>query len=116
MPEATVSVSHRLGGRARIASCRNVPKAACKVVERPSWHPHGHKQETRSLKTDNAAIGRKWLCAMVRRAKQPGRKFDHVPTLEGFKDIGKSTAVSSGPGDAYYSDAGILDAKDKEQQ
>jgi len=53
---------------------------------------------------------------MVRRANQPGRKFDHVPTLEGFKDIGKSTAVSSGPGDAYYSDASILDAKDKEQQ
>jgi predicted P-loop ATPase len=67
----------------------------------------------------NAAIGRKTLCAMVRRARQPGCKFDHVMVLEGREDIGKSTVVrllGSGPGAEYFSDATILDVKDKEQQ
>jgi putative DNA primase/helicase len=67
----------------------------------------------------NAAIGRKVLCAMVERAKRPGCKFDHVMVLEGPENIGKSTVVrvlGSGPGEAYFSDATILDVKDKEQQ
>jgi hypothetical protein len=67
----------------------------------------------------NRAIGRKVLCAMVRRARRPGCKFDHVMVLEGPEDIGKSTVVrilGSGPGEAYFSDATILDVKDKEQQ
>jgi predicted P-loop ATPase len=67
----------------------------------------------------NAAIGRKVLCGMVRRAKQPGCKFDHVLVLEGEEGIGKSSAVkllAGGPGDGYFSDASILEASDKEQQ
>lgn len=67
----------------------------------------------------NAAIGRKVLCAMVRRAKQPGCKFDHVMVLEGDEDIGKSTLVyilGTGPGEGYFSDASILSARDREQQ
>jgi predicted P-loop ATPase len=56
---------------------------------------------------------------MVRRAKDPGCKFDHVMVLEGAEDIGKSTVISilsQGPGDEYFSDASILEATDKEQQ
>jgi hypothetical protein len=67
----------------------------------------------------NRAIGRKVLCAMVERARHPGVKFDHIMVLEGAEDRRKSTVVrilASGPGAEYFSDASILDAKDKEQQ
>jgi len=56
----------------------------------------------------NRAIGWKFLCGAVRRAKQPGCKFDHALILEGKQKIGKSTVVeilASGPGDGYYTDA-----------
>jgi predicted P-loop ATPase len=67
----------------------------------------------------NRAIGRKFLCGAVRRAKQPGCKFDHALILEGKQKIGKSTVVeilASGPGDGYYTDASILAEGKKEQQ
>jgi hypothetical protein len=38
----------------------------------------------------NAAIGRKFMCAIVRRAKQPGCKFDHQPVLQGDQGFRKS--------------------------
>jgi predicted P-loop ATPase len=38
------------------------------------------------------AIGRKTLCAGVRRVMQPGCKWDHVLIIEGAQGIGKSTA------------------------
>jgi hypothetical protein len=67
----------------------------------------------------NRAIGRKVLCAMVRRAKHPGCKFDHVMVLEGLEGIFKSTLVrklAEGPGPGYFSDASIIEATDKQQQ
>lgn len=41
----------------------------------------------------NRAFGRKILCAAVRRAVQPGCKFDAMLVLEGAQDLGKSSAV-----------------------
>lgn len=40
-----------------------------------------------------AAVGKKWLTAIVGRAFIPGSKFDHVLILEGAQGIGKSTAL-----------------------
>jgi hypothetical protein len=64
-------------------------------------------------------IGRKFLCGLVRRAKQPGCKFDHVLVFEGEQGIGKSRALKTlvgGVGEEYFSDQSILDVPHKEQQ
>ena len=65
----------------------------------------------------NCAIGMIMLVAMIRRAKQPGCKFDQIIVLEGPEGIRKSTAlhVLAG-GDENFSDQTILGNKDKEQQ
>src|SRR5262249_35295708 len=39
----------------------------------------------------NDAISRKSMCAIVRRAKKPGCKFDHQPVLQGAQGVRKST-------------------------
>jgi predicted P-loop ATPase len=39
------------------------------------------------------AVGSKLLIAAVRRVRQPGCKFDHLPVLEGAQGIGKSRAI-----------------------
>lgn len=41
----------------------------------------------------NRAVGRKILCAAVRRVRQPGCKFDAMLVLEGPQEIGKSSAI-----------------------
>ncbi|NJL50475.1 MAG: virulence protein E [Blastochloris sp.] len=41
------------------------------------------------------AVGRKTLCAAVRRAKEPGCKSDHLPVLIGCQGVGKSTAIAA---------------------
>jgi hypothetical protein len=41
----------------------------------------------------NRALGRKILCAAVRRVLQPGCKFDAMLVLEGAQDLGKSSAI-----------------------
>lgn len=38
-------------------------------------------------------VGRLWLLGMVRRAFEPGSKFDYMPILEGPQGRGKSTAL-----------------------
>lgn len=40
-----------------------------------------------------ALVGRLWLVGMVRRAKEPGCKFDFMPILEGPQGRGKTTAL-----------------------
>lgn len=42
--------------------------------------------------TYTRAIGRKTLCAAVKRVMEPGCKWDHVLIIEGSQGIGKSTA------------------------
>jgi Virulence-associated protein E len=69
--------------------------------------------------TDNAlnrAIGRKVLIAAVRRARQPGCKFDYVPVFEGKQGCGKSSAVRILAGDDNFSDKGLLHLEDRAQQ
>jgi predicted P-loop ATPase len=63
------------------------------------------------------AIGRKFLCALVRRAKQPGCKFDHTLVLEGDEDLGKSLlAKALCAREEWFSDQPILGQSGKEQQ
>jgi hypothetical protein len=67
----------------------------------------------------NQAFARKTICALVRRAFNPGCKFDHVLVLEGEEEIGKSSlikAIVGGPGKEYFSDETILDKPTREQQ
>jgi putative DNA primase/helicase len=51
------------------------------------------------------AIGSKLLIAAVRRVRQPGVKFDHLPVFEGLQGIGKSRSVRALFGAHWFSDA-----------
>ncbi len=63
------------------------------------------------------AFGRKVLCAMVRRARQPGCKFDHVLVLEGPQNAGKSQVCQILAGaPEYFSDERILHLDGRSQQ
>ena len=63
------------------------------------------------------AMGRKWLLAAVRRVRQPGCKFDNIPTLEGPQGSLKSTLVREmAGGRENFSDADILQSDKREQQ
>jgi predicted P-loop ATPase len=65
----------------------------------------------------NRAIGKIALVAQVRRAREPGCKFDQIITLEGLEGIEKSTALKVLAGGAeYFSDQTILGRGDREQQ
>jgi predicted P-loop ATPase len=65
----------------------------------------------------NRAIGRIALVAQVRRARQPGCKFDQIIVLESPEGWLKSTALSVLAGAAEnFSDQTILGQGDKEQQ
>jgi hypothetical protein len=64
----------------------------------------------------NRAIGRLSLIAAVRRARQPGTKFDQIVVLEGTEGRGKSTALEILAGRENFSDQKILGLSDKEQQ
>jgi hypothetical protein len=58
------------------------------------------------------------LIAAVRRARQPGAKFDHVLVLEGPQDKGKSSAIrvlAEAAGDGLFNDTSILNKKDQER-
>ena len=64
----------------------------------------------------NRAIARKLLCAMVRRAKVPGTKFDHMVILEGDQDLGKSRFCADLAGGAVmFNDTPVLNKEPKAQ-
>jgi hypothetical protein len=62
------------------------------------------------------AIGRLVLVAAVRRARQPGCKFDQITVLEGPEGTGKSTAIEILAGKENFSDQTILGLDDRQQQ
>jgi putative DNA primase/helicase len=66
------------------------------------------------------AVGRKVLVAAVRRARQPGCKFDYMMVMEGPQGAGKSTALQIlAGGQENFSDARIFGARtggEKEHQ
>jgi predicted P-loop ATPase len=62
------------------------------------------------------AIGRLALVAAVRRARQPGYKFDQIIVLEGPEGTGKSTAIEILAGKENFSDQTILGLEDRQQQ
>lgn len=64
----------------------------------------------------NAEIGRLALVAAVRRAYQPGSKFDQIIVLEGVEGTGKSSAIEILADGANFSDQSILALDDKAQQ
>lgn len=64
----------------------------------------------------NRAIGRLVLTAAVRRARDPGCKYDLIAVLEGVEGTNKSTAIRVLAGDENFSDQSILGASDKEVQ
>lgn len=60
------------------------------------------------------AIGPKMLIAAVRRVRQPGVKFDHVPVAQGGQGLGKSTAFGALCGPEWFSDDLPDDLSDKD--
>lgn len=60
------------------------------------------------------AIGAKMLIAAVRRVRQPGVKFDHVPVAQGGQGLGKSTAFGVLFGQEWFSDDLPDDLSDKD--
>jgi Virulence-associated protein E len=65
----------------------------------------------------NRAIGRKALIACVRRAREPGAKFDQIIVLEGDEGIFKSSAIQVLAGEPEnFSDQSILGMSDQRQQ
>lgn len=64
----------------------------------------------------HAQIGRLVLIAAVRRARQPGIKFDQIIVLEGPEGRGKSSAIEILAGADNFSDQTILSLDDRGQQ
>lgn len=62
----------------------------------------------------NRAVGRSVLLASVRRARQPGCKYDNITVLEGAEGLGKSSLVEILYGTEYFSDQHILGLDDKQ--
>ena len=62
------------------------------------------------------AMSKASLTAAVRRARQPGAKFDAIIVLEGPEGRGKSAAIKILAGEDNFSDQTILPLGDKEQQ
>jgi Virulence-associated protein E len=64
----------------------------------------------------NTAFGVKIMCAVVRRAKQPGCKFDHQLVLQGAQGVRKSTFCEDlAVFPDLFTDAGDLSADIKQQ-
>jgi hypothetical protein len=84
-----------------------------KVSRLDTWLATWYGAEDNDL---NRFFGSTFLIAAVRRAKQPGCKFDHVLVLEGSTNLGKSLSVKILAGhDDYFSDQSIINKQEREQ-
>jgi predicted P-loop ATPase len=63
----------------------------------------------------NRAVGRLALVAAVRRAREPGCKFDPIVVLEGVEGTNKSSAIELMAGRENFSDQTILGLDDRTQ-
>jgi hypothetical protein len=63
----------------------------------------------------SAAVGRLMLVAAVRRARQPGAKWDHVVVWEGPQGTGKSHVLETLAGEENFSDMRILGRSEERQ-
>ena len=61
-------------------------------------------------------VGRCWLLGMIKRAMEPGCKFDYCPVLEGVGGLRKSTLVEVLAGATFYSDTPFEVGHGKEAQ
>ena len=61
-------------------------------------------------------VGRCWLLGMVKRAMEPGCKFDYCPVLEGVGGLRKSTLVETLAGSNFFSDTPFEVGRGKEAQ
>ena len=61
-------------------------------------------------------VGRCWLLGMVKRALEPGCKFDYCPVLEGVGGLRKSTLVETLAGSSFFSDTPFEVGRGKEAQ
>lgn len=59
------------------------------------------------------AVSRKFFLALIARIYEPGIKFDHVPVLEGFQGVGKSSFGRILVGEKWFMD-GLPDLADKD--
>jgi hypothetical protein len=64
----------------------------------------------------NRSIGRKMLIAAVRRAREPGCKFDYAVVLEGRQGTGKSSALRILAAEENFSDQPLLHLEARAQQ
>lgn len=64
----------------------------------------------------NRTIGQLVLVAAVRRARDPGAKFDQIVVFESVEGRGKSSAIEALAGSENFSDQNILGLSGKEQQ
>ncbi len=62
------------------------------------------------------AIGRIMLIASVRRARNPGCKFDQICVLESEEGYNKSTAIKVMAGEENFSDQSVLNVSEREAQ
>jgi hypothetical protein len=61
-------------------------------------------------------VGRYWVLGMIKRALEPGCKFDYCPVLEGVGGLRKSTLVELLAGGKFYSDTPFEIGHGKEAQ
>ncbi|BBL25378.1 VapE domain-containing protein [Comamonas terrigena] len=79
-----------------------------RVPRLDAWLPHvlGESPQSAGMHRMQylTLVGRQWLMGMVRRAQEPGSKFDFTPVLQGPQGKGKSALLRVLVGKAFFSD------------
>ena len=101
---------------AHVCTAINTPKAYLDglpgwdgVARLDTWLPHALEVSPESSGMHRiqylSFVGHYWLQGMVRRALQPGCKFDYCPVLEGQGGTRKSTLLEVLAGKEFFSDS-----------